>query len=225
MVLMKRIPGLIIGLFAATSAFAQDAPQDSATCRNGLFADDPPFALAEVIGEKRAYFHGDMNGCPWTRGACASPSYVVPGDAIIINKIRKGYACALYPNNAGGTAGWVPTRQMKLLFVDSHPPVSAWLGTWRIGTGNPEIEITQKFGQLHAKGQAFWPGRPETTDWPSIHVGELSGKIDRAGQRGTYSDENLCKVRFTLLRDYLIAGDNRQCGGANVSFSGVYRRK
>ncbi len=217
---LKRILALFVGLFAATSALAQDG----ATCRNGLFADEPPFALAEVIGEKRAYFHGDMNGCPWTRGACASPSYVVTGDTLVISKIRKGFACAFYPGKGGGTAGWVPTRQLKLLFVDSHPPVSAWLGTWTSG-GNPEIAITQKFGQLHAKGHAFWPGKPETTDWPSVHVGEISGRINRAGQRGDYADENLCKVRFTLLRDYLIAGDNRQCGGANVSFSGVYRRK
>ena len=28
----------------------------------------------------------------------------------------------------------------------------------------------------------------------------------------------------TLLGDLLIAGDNRQCGGMNVSFSAVYRR-
>ena len=33
-----------------------------------------------------------------------------------------------------------------------------------------------------------------------------------------------CKVSLILLPPYLLARDNRQCGGMNISFKGVYRR-
>jgi len=220
--MLRSLTSALISILVTATA-AQAAEYD-ATCRNGLFPADPPFALAEVRGEERAYFRGDMNGCPWTRGACSSPSYVVSGDTVIISRIRKGYACAFYPGKGGGTAGWVPTRQLSLLFVDTHPNIESWTGAWS-SLGNPAINIRQEFGRLRVSGEAFWPGRPESTDWPSIHVGEIAGSISVAGQRGDYRDDNDCKIRFTLLNDYLIAGDNRQCGGANVSFSGVYRRE
>ncbi len=38
------------------------------------------------------------------------------------------------------------------------------------------------------------------------------------------ADELDCKVAFVLLDKYLVATDNNQCGGVNVSFSGVYSR-
>jgi len=31
-------------------------------------------------------------------------------------------------------------------------------------------------------------------------------------------------MRFVLIGDYLLAADNGNCGGANVSFSAIYRR-
>ncbi len=212
---------LALPLFAATATVA--VAQEDLTCRNGLFPSEPSFALAEVQGKDRAWFHGDTGGCPWTRGACASPSYVIPGDTVIISKIRKGYACAFYPNKGGGTAGWVPTRQLKLLFADTIRPERDWIGSWT-SWGNPTLQFRRALGGLHVSGEAFWPGPQGTHDWPTIHVGEVDGPVAVSGHRGSYEDGNLCEVRFTLLGKYLIAGDNRQCGGANVSFSAVYTR-
>ena len=220
---MKLRDLIALPLLAATATAA--LAQEDTSCRNGLFPTQPPFALAQVRGEERAYFHGDMNGCPWARGACSSPSYVVPGDTVIISKIRKGYACAYYPSAGGGTAGWVATRRLELKFIENRPQVTAWVGKWT-SEGNPELVITRKLGGLHVSGEAFWPGRPGTHDWPSVHVGEISGPVSISGHIGKYgADENLCKVRFTLLGAYLIAGGNNRCGGANVSFSGVYTRQ
>lgn len=197
--------------------------QDSTDCRSGLFFDDPPFALAEVNDRGRAYFHGDMKGCPWTGGACNSPSYVVPGDTVIINRIRNGYACGFYPGERGGNAGWLPTRQLTFLRMNTNPPLADWVGSWS-SNGNPVLAISSRIGKLTVTGQSYWPGLPGTSDWPSTHIGELYGRLDRTGYTGTYGDSNLCKISFTLLAPYLIASDNRKCGGANVSFSAVYER-
>jgi hypothetical protein len=34
-----------------------------------------------------------------------------------------------------------------------------------------------------------------------------------------------CRVVLTLLPPFLLAADNMKCGGMNVSFSGVYRKR
>ena len=205
---------------AASPAFAQEDP----TCRNGLFADEAPFALAQVRGEGRAYFQADINGCPWNEGTCQAPAYLVPGDEVVLSKIRKGFACAYFPNDEGGTAGWVSTRRLSLQFADNRPDEAAWLGAWQGSGANPSIRFYKDTGKLHVVGEAFWPGPQGTHDYPTIHIGEVDGAVSLAGHTGTYSDENDCRVSFTLLGDYLVASDNRRCGGVNVTFSGVYRR-
>jgi len=37
--------------------------------------------------------------------------------------------------------------------------------------------------------------------------------------------EDTCTVHAQLLGDVLIVADNSECGGMNVRFNGVYRRK
>lgn len=209
---------LVLG---ANAALAQDDP----TCRGGLFTDDTQFALATVGGKSRAYFYDDNDGCPVTDSAkCRTSSYLVPGDTVVISRIRTKFACAFFPNDKGGTAGWIETRQLLLQPRDTREMPKAWLGGWN-NSGNPQIRISKDLGALRVDGEAYWPGPPGTHDWPSTHIGEIGGRVELTGNKGFYEDENLCEIRFTLLGDYLVAHDNRQCGGANVSFSGVYVRR
>jgi hypothetical protein len=42
---------------------------------------------------------------------------------------------------------------------------------------------------------------------------------------GDGSDENDCQVTLQLVGKRLVVGDNLHCGGANVSFSGVYQKR
>ena len=54
------------------------------------------------------------------------------------------------------------------------------------------------------------------------HKGAIGGAVERHGNR---AHEVQCDVRFALLGDILVAADPAmQCGGMNVSVSGVYRR-
>lgn len=212
---------LIVPLLLALGITAAHA-QDDAMCRNGLFPSEPPFALARIGGSERAFFEDDMHGCPWRGSGCRTRSYVVPGDVVIINRTREGYVCAFYPSKGGGTAGWIASRRVELLPNPTSPPLAKWQGDWSDGAS--DIVMRLDGGTLRVTGESYWPGPEPGEMYPSIHIGELDGTIEPVGQRAHYEDDNLCEVDFTLLGKYLIAGDNRQCGGVNVSFSGVYRR-
>lgn len=212
---------LALPLFALTATAA--SAQDDIMCRNGLFPSEPPFAPAEIQGKDRAYFHDDMNGCPWTGEACRTHAYVVPGDEVVIGRIANGYACAFYPSKGGGTAGWVGVERLRPLPVEADPPLSAWIGQWS-SEGNPAVRFREKDGRVSVVGEAFWPGPEPTEMYPSPHIGEIDGPVTVLGNRGHYGDEDLCEVDFTLLGDLLVAGDNNKCGGMNVSFSAIYRR-
>ncbi len=223
---MWRISTFRASLLVASLALAAPAAAqagDDVTCRNGLFADQAPFALAKVVGEGRAHFYRDMDGCPVEGTYCREASYLVAGDEAIVSKLRGEFACVFYFESS--TAGWMKLDRLELQKADVEPATGAWVGSWQDSFETDDIRIERDAnGRLSVKGTAFWPGRPDTTDWPSIHVGEIDGPLRRFGNRARYDDDNLCEVNFTLLGNYLIAGDNRNCGGANVSFSSVYRR-
>ena len=218
---MIRCLPLALGLLAATPAFAQD----DTLCRNGLFPTEPPFAVADVTGKGRLWFHDDADGCPDTgEAACRARAYVLPGDAVVIGKAQGPYTCAFYPSRGGGTAGWVETARLLPRDTEPEPSAAAWSGTWT-SEGNPEVTLREDDGILMARGKAWWPGPVPTRAYPTVHVGEIDGPLHVTGNRATYADEDLCEIVFTLLGDRLVSADNNRCGGANVSFSGVLRRK
>lgn len=213
---------LALLLIGAASA-SQAATGDEDWCRNGLFPSEPPFALAQVIGAGRAWFHEDMEGCPDRGIACRQRAYVVAGDRVVTNRSHAAFTCAFFPSRGGGTAGWVAGERLRMLAVPANPPAAAWLGRWS-SAGNPEIRITAQANGMTVSGQSFWPGRGSAAEYPSQHIGEIDGPLVRQGNRARYGDEDDCEVEFTLLGDLMVAGDNSHCGGANVTFSAVYRR-
>ena len=151
----------------ASAALAQD---DDAMCRNGLFPEESRFALATIGGKDRAYFYDDAQGCPEKGGECRTSSYAVPGDTVIIGRMRGGFACAYYPGDRGGTAGWIEARRLFLQPLASRQPLDAWIGAWS-SAGNPAIRFRKDLEVLHVEGEAFWPGPPGTHDWPTTHEG------------------------------------------------------
>ena len=219
--MLRHLLALPLLAFGASAALAQD----DAMCRNGLFPAEKQFAVARIGGSDRAYFYSDEGGCPVTNSAdCSTKSYLVPGDTIVFSRIRNRFVCAFFPDDSGGTAGWIEMKRLLLQPHDTRALPEAWLGDWT-SSGNPVMRFSKDLGALRVEGEAFWPGPPGTHDWPSTHEGSIAGRVEVTGNKGFYRDEDLCEVRFTLLGDYLVANDNGQCGGANVSFSGVYVRQ
>lgn len=85
------------------------------------------------------------------------------------------------------------------------------------------ISFAQQEHELRVKGIALWKGIGN-----NVHVGELDGRSKQKDGRLEYSDgdsEFDCRAKMELiLGRYLIVADNGNCGGANVSFSGIYRK-
>ena len=119
--MLRRIlaAALMASLFGPVAAQAEDT-----TCRNGLFADGEGFRQARVRAQ-RAFFYEDADGCP-AGSACRTRSYVIAGDALVVDGRRKdGFVCAFYPNEGGGTAGWIAACLMAHHWRDK--PVSITL--------------------------------------------------------------------------------------------------
>ena len=195
--------------------------QDDGTCRNGSFpTNNTIFGLAKVAGSARLAFLSDMDGCPNASARCRTRSYVVTGDTVLTGRTRGPFICAFFPNKGGGTAGWVETARLARTPVSARPPAAAWTGRWS-AEGNPALRIALTGGRLLVQGEAYWPSAD--TDRPGgSHTGEVSGPLTISGN---VAREPQCNIRFTLLGDLLVGSDpDMQCGGANVSFSEVYRR-
>ncbi len=111
------------------------------------------------------------------------------------------------------------------LFGDNAPFQLARVvgeGRWS-NNDNPALTIIRADEGFAISGEAFWPERPGTHDYPSVHIGVIEGPLTVFGNRARFDDGH-CVVDFTLLGDMLVASGNRRCGGMNVSFSTVYSR-
>ncbi len=221
----QLLTALLAGAAIPVAVSAQDGRDlDAVMCRNGLFATAPAFQLAQVAGEGRAYFLADMDGCP-EADECRLPQepYVLPGDKVVVSKLRMDHACAYFPNAVGGTAGYLPLDRLQLIASDTVPPEARWLGRWS-NHGNPELRIERREGRLHLSGLALWHGGLNTLGHPVVHDGEIDGPLTLLGNRGRY-DDGLCILDLTLLDQILIVSDNSRCGGLNVRFVDVLERQ
>jgi hypothetical protein len=221
-----RWAAAILLTFAATSASAEETGMEG-FCENGLFPSEPPFGHARVAGKGRLYFQEDAEGCPQTGAAsCAKRAYVIPGDIVLTSKTQGKFTCAFYPSRGGGTAGWVESTRLAPLPVDPAPKAAAWLGKWS-SEGNPEVTIRRRGTTIAIAGESYWPSpNPPIEERPGgPNMGFVDGTLRLTGNRAEYADDDSCRIEFTLVGKFLIAGDNRRCGGMNVSFSSVYQRK
>jgi len=225
---LKPAIWLIIFSFVLTvQVFAQLEGNPENFCRNGFFPrESENYRLAKIDGKRgeKIYFYGDeRDDCPQNRD-CRRKSYVIPGDEIIVSRTFGNFACAWFqPKKGSETVGWIRLDDLRWIDTIENPPAADWLGEWRFYDSSIEISKSRTPSVFDVKGNAFWKGLGD-----NIHIGELD---DRANASGNVlklgedeRDEYACRVSMWLVGKYLIVADNLQCGGANVTFSGVYRR-
>ena len=227
---MKKVVSCALALLlvlccAAPPAGAQNERGNPANwCRNGAFASDSEeFRLARVKGRKgeRAHFYGDEEGCPGPAAKCRQKAYVVPGDEVLVSRAFGDWLCAWYqPARGSETVGWIPAHRLEVSEPEARPPLAAWLGAWGFYNNSLRLSRGKRAGTLRVEGDAGWIGAGPG----NVHVGEVSGAAAPAGNVLTVENEE-CRVTLRLVGPHLVASDNRQCGGANVTFDGVYRRK
>lgn len=204
------------------------------SCRNGFFPGAAQFQLATLhlpVSQKRQYFYADNEGCP-TQASCQQKSYLVPGDQVIVAQLQNQWACVWYPGKPHETVGWIPIQSLHFLPLATEFPLTAWQGQWKIANQPGQIAIkvnpSANENTLSLDGEAFWLGAILDSGDQVIHTGTahaselspLGSQLHLAEGKSEYD----CQMRLTLLPPYLIVHDNRNCGGANVVFDGIYTR-
>ncbi len=210
-----------------TVAFAQLEGNPENWCRNGFFPrESVNYLIAKVKIKKgeRAYFYSDDDGCP-NGNNCRAKSYLVTNNEVIVSRNFGDYSCVWYqPQKGAETAGWIATKNLEFLKNSTQILSNDWLGAWVYYSNDIEIGKAKKSGFLKVSGNAIWKGLGD-----NIHTGEMDGlakplgNLLSIGEKET--DEFACKVRLYRVGKYLIASDNLNCGGVNVTFSGVYLRQ
>jgi hypothetical protein len=121
---------------------------------------------------------------------------------------------------------------------DAAPVKSAdWLGKWsRVEAG---ITVTAgAAGALRITGDAtFGTKDPDRVRRGAVNTGAIEGDVTPAGDRLSFAigdnatlpvnegGEFGCRVWMRRIGPWLIVDDNNNCGGANVTFRGIYTRR
>jgi hypothetical protein len=156
---------------------------------------------------------------------------------LIVSRRRDAFVCATYVNAKGiERSGWLPADAVA---YDNEKTIASadWLGRWI----RDEADISVKAGKAGAlliKGDAtYGAGDPDRVKRGAVNTGTIEGEVTPAGDSLSFAmsgDATLpvdkggeydCQVWMRRFGSWLIVDDNSHCGGLNVTFSGVYRRK
>jgi uncharacterized protein len=123
---------------------------------------------------------------------------------------------------------------MKPLFAArakllSEVVASRWNGQYvRHYKGKPDrhaadiLLVAVKDEAVMGKGAAMWLG-PNAANG-QVHIGDFDAQGSFTGENLIFETED-CHVSMTLKGDALKVEDSNTCGGANVTFTGEYRRR
>lgn len=198
-------------LLAAPLALAQDPPESE--CRGGsFFTQAASLRAAQVTPGAPTPFFSDEGGCPIAASPrCEEEETVAAGAEIIAGRTWGVFVCVA--SSDGGWIGWL--RAERLAASDARP--ADWAGRW-VASG-VMLEISAPDGLPAIRGMATW-GVGERA-----HVGEIDGPlgVDPGGETLRYARDG-CQLAIHRVGPRLVIADNKRCGGAGVSFDGVYVR-
>jgi hypothetical protein len=163
-----------------------------------------------------------------------APSYLIPGDLVLVGKTHRAYSCVSYQSAADRaqrwTVGWLPSATMTPIMLTSAPTLADWIGRWIHAGG--EITISKgRRGNLRIRGEAVYPAAQ------NVHSGVIGAEAKPAHGVLQFADDGSvpfnrtsaeagnCLVRMQRIAALLVVEDNSHCGGALVTFTGFYRRK
>jgi hypothetical protein len=191
-------------------------------CRNGLFAaDEAEFGLAKIGGNwtARIHFYKDDDDCPTDTVKCETKKYLITGDQVVVSRKYGKWVCAWYqPQKGSETVGWLLADKLLMSEPPAQPALANWIGLWKYGKKSLDIRRDGKTGLLKVKGYAIWEGVGA-----NVRVGGVEAVAQPQGKELILVEEE-CRVALKLVGDYLVAGDNSECGGVNVRFNGVFRK-
>lgn len=222
---MRFIPVLfLLQLVAITSVLSQSGGIPDNWCREGLFTrESNTFGASFVKTSRTNFYQDDKENCP-TAAGCRTRSYVVKGDTVITSKRFGDFTCGWFTSANGGVkVGWLRTADLDFPLMLHDASDRVWIGEWIYASNSIEFTADKQAGSLKVTGNALWKGLGD-----NVHIGELDGSSAHKDGHLEYSDgdnEYDCRAKMRLaIGQYLIVSDNGNCGGANVTFSGIYRK-
>jgi hypothetical protein len=115
--------------------------------------------------------------------------------------------------------GWLPEQRWQQ--TELKHDLKDWTGIWQNTNAKLKISLSET-QQLSATGHALWIGGVMGTS----HFGDfdITG-VPEDGVLVTSSSEPeyACHIALRLVGAFIVATENRNCGGMNVTFEGVYR--
>ena len=225
---------LLLAVLNTGSASAYD-PYDPRNC-NGIEWDDKRVLVVQKITAKprvafiKSPYDDDFKAetCPADTNACRRNSYLVTGDLVLTGKTRGAFTCISYQQRAQTWAtGWLPSAALKPVPPMASPQIADWLGRWRHPGGS--VEITRGAGgKSHIEGVMLVPVGQSThngvLDAKAIPQGDTIAFVDDGSMPFETTGAGECRVRMQRIGPLLMVEDNDGCGGAGVTFSGLYRR-
>jgi hypothetical protein len=240
---MRAAAFVLLGIIGAGPALAQGAECSFYFGVENLDADDA-VALGRInkLAPRTNFVKSAdiQKGCPNASAACRDKAYLVPGDEVVVIGSGDAFVCASYTGAKGqDTEGFLPRAAVTLVQNPPPAPLDGWIGQWR---GSPEQEIVIAKGagpdSLKVTGDATYGALdPERVKRGAVNLGSLDGEAAlrggnlsfAMGENGSVAfdkgEEYDCKVRLRRLGPYLLVKDNTMCGGMNVTFTGIYRRR
>ncbi len=217
-------------LLIAGPATAYD-PYDAKNCNGVDWDNKSPWLFAKVTAKPRVNFvkspYDDefkAESCPAETAACRRNSYLVTDDLVFLGKINGAFTCINYQSPLAKkqiwATGWLPSAALTPVARMSPTKASDWIGKW-YHPGGP-IEIAQGAGgKLHVEGGITVPTARD------FHNGEFAGDVTPQNDMLDFvdnADNEGCHVQMQRIGPWLAVGDNGGCGGAGVTFQGLYRR-
>ncbi|HEY7853319.1 MAG TPA: hypothetical protein VIB82_10115 [Caulobacteraceae bacterium] len=167
-------------------------------------------------------------GCPNLSPSCRLLDQAEPGSLVVATSLTGPFACVVAVGPAPtlrAAQGWLPLTRLRP--VDTgHRTRAGWVGDWLAG---PEQRLSIRVSgrrALSVHGTATWGAEdPARAAEGRVNIGEMTARGAPRGDRLDLAADGAdsCAARMWRLGPYLIVADNRRCGGANVSFAGIYR--
>jgi hypothetical protein len=190
----------------------------------------------------------DDASCPSTAAACRQSAYLVKGDEVILSRSRNGFVCAAFlAPRRRMVLGWLPADAVARRRGNGDVRFEDWVGDWQFDLRAPRYRaqgftITKsasKPGMLHIEGNANYADDQAAARKGYVNTANIAGEVAATGAvlefddgdednpvpKERAGDGGSCHVQMRLLGRYLLAKDDWQCGGQNVTFWGIYQRK
>ena len=229
---------LIAAVLLASIASVAVAEESSGDCLGIGFEVTHPVTIAKIIADrpqvhfvKNAY---DDPACPADRETCVAPSYLIPGDLLLVGKTRGVYSCVSYQSATDRTqrwtVGWLPSASLTPVQPARAGEARDWIGRWSHAGGTITISKGRR-GNLRIRGEQVYPAAQ------SVHSGVIGAEAKpahgllqfaddgRAAFNTANSEAGSCLIRMQRIAELLVVEDNNHCGGSMVTFTGFYRRK